>query len=414
MRIINIIIIILCSLYISVFGAEIGSHKGNSAEFEMADDEAAVVEDTWTLNFINTAKNSLFGFFGYGTDDKVNNITPQPSARSESQISSSECTERVEKAKELISSDKIDDAIDILLGILEMYPDDKDSYLPNMLIGTALLTVKNDPSPAVGFLYNAVILSNWTDTISIANLAAALSLDNDAVLAERVAMKGIDSKAEKSRFVLGQSLGRIYEAKGDYTGASDWYLMAALDNPSESVEPWIKASTMKFPPKAQDYEVAESVLLRAFPNHPNSAEILFLLAMALHRKDRLEQALQVYKRATVLDPSVKDLMAMYATALHATMRFEEALVAYQYAVDQAPKNSVLFANYAICLCDPAVGRMDAGRSMIALAKQIQVSTAAEDIQTAETMCGSAVKTDLTAGADERAPLTSELNSNSEL
>lgn len=345
------------------------------------------------LGYMETAKRSMYSLFGY-PDETEQKQTPPARRQRVPQITSAEVEERVGISKELIQLGRVDEAIDVLLGVLEKDPAESDAYLPNMMVGTALLTEKNKAGMATGFLYEAVALSNWTDVTSIANLVAALTLENDAPLAERVAMRGIDVAGDGAVFVLAQSLGRVNEAKGNYTGAADWYLAAALKDPEQSVEPWIKATTLKFPTAYQELEVAESVLLRAFPHHPNSAEVLFLLASVLHRRDRIPQSLPIYKRALSLDGDRKEAHAMYATALHASALFDEALPVYQRAVELSPDNAVLMANYAICLCDPSVARFALGRAAVRLAQDIAANATtaspgvgAADIQTAIDMCG---------------------------
>lgn len=352
---------------------------------------AATESSTVLDGFVASARGSLLALFGYPIPAEGKKLTRSPAKKSE--IASAEVDERVKHAQELIDARRVDDAIDVLLGVLERVPEDKDGFLPNLLLGTALLTEKKLPAPATGFLYEAVHLSNWTDTVSIANLVAALHLDNDTQLAERVAMRGLDiGKAKNvsgSVFVLGQSVARLYESKGDYATAADWYLSSALENPAESEDPWIGASTMKFPPAHQKLDIAESVLLRAFPHHPNSPEILFLLGLALHRLDRISQALPIYRRALALDSSRKDLTAMYATALHADGKFQDAVAVYTKALELAANdnNPVLLANFAMCLCETSVGLYDQGRKLVQAARAMKPSgNAAEDIEVASDMC----------------------------
>ena len=354
------------------------------------------LESATFTSMLQQARGSLYSLFGFeasGGDSTVSVMQPKRPA----QISSQDVAERVEVSQELISLGRVDEAMDVLLTVLEKEPEDRDAFLPNMLLGTALLTVKQRAGEATGFLYQAVALSNWTDASSIANLVAALSLDGDRALAQRVAMRGIAVAGPGSIYVLAQSLGRASEASGNFTGAAEWYLMAALNDSAQSAEPWIKASTMKFPAEHQRLDIAESVLLRAFPHHPNSAEILFLLASVLHRRDRIEQSLPIYRRAVSLDGGRRDVWAMYATALHSTARFDAALPAYATAVQLSPNNAVLMANYAICLCDPAVRRFGEGRAAVELARGISTDGAGAagleapvgtaDIATAAGMCG---------------------------
>ena len=350
--------------------------------------------------YVLTAKTNLLTLFGYPSSSTSSTeggksagaaTTPRP----KSEITSAEVQERVKLARDLITEKRVDDAIDVLLSVMERFPEEADSREANMLLGTALLTEKQLPAAATGFLFNAVTQSNWTDTVSIANLVAALTLDNDTQLAERVAERGISvgqgqqPPVVNTVFYLGQALARLLETKGEYSRAAEWYLSAALDNPSGSDVPWIHASTMKFPAGHQNLSAAESVLLQAFPVHPNSVDILFLLASVLHRLDRIAQALPIYRRAAQLDNSRRDLMAMYATALHASNKFSEAIEAYSKAMELSgtDHNPVLLANFAMCLCEPSIANYQTGRRLVIAARAFAGGAVSDDIQTAHEMCG---------------------------
>ena len=367
------------------------------------DPMASEDDDPWTSSFLATARSSLNALFGLIATSPAPPLPP--SSQAGPKISSSEVRERVELARELLSTNSVDDAIDVLLTVLERSPGDDDSVQPNFILGTAFLTVLNDPHSAVGFLYNAVSLQKWSDPVSIANLCAALSLEGDDALAERVALRGIDvgKASPNTTHILGQSVARLMEKRGDFKGAADWYLSAALSDPGRGVEPWLKASTLKFPEKGQDLEIGESVLLRAFPHHPNSIEVLYLLAQVLHRRERVKESVPIYRRAISLAQSdsdtsparqklVSDALGMYATALHATGKLTEALDAYEKAVNSAGRpNVVLLANYAMCLCDKIVGRNKDGRAMVSRASKVASNSNStvgiEDVLTAERLCG---------------------------
>jgi hypothetical protein len=183
----------------------------------------AATESSVLDGFVATARGSLLALFGYPNSAQVGDKPAQKKKKSE--ITSAEVDERVKQAQEMIAAKRVDEAMDVLLGVLERVPEDKDGFLPNLLLGTALLTEKKLAGAATGFLYEAVHLSNWTDTVSIANLVAALQLENDTQLAERVAMRGLDiGKAQKvpgSVFVLGQSVAKLYESKGELIDARE-------------------------------------------------------------------------------------------------------------------------------------------------------------------------------------------------
>ena len=120
-----------------------------------------------------------------------------------------------------------------------------------------------------------LLQSNWTDPAAVSTLSECLvSQDkNDVLLAERVAARGLSAVQNKDDTgALQAALGLIKSTAGNYTEAADWYLAAALVNPT-NVQYWLQASTMISPNR--DLKFAENVLLQGLESHPNSPALLY-------------------------------------------------------------------------------------------------------------------------------------------
>ena len=96
---------------------------------------------------------------------------------------------------------------------------------------------------------------------------------NDVLLAERVAARGLSAVQNKDETgALQAVLGLNKATAGNYSEAADWYLAAALMNPT-NVQYWLQASTMLSPNR--DLKFAENVLLQGLESHPNSPQLLY-------------------------------------------------------------------------------------------------------------------------------------------
>lgn len=236
-------------------------------------------------------------------------------------------------------------AIEKLLNVLDKFPENIEA---SNLIGACFLA-QNRPDLAEGFLFTAVRLSNWTDFIAVANLAECVRVNKDYLLAEKIALKGLQMSGNADptgtfSFVLGV----VQVSKENYTAAADWFLAAAIQQPS-NIDAWIQASTIEFPPSAFDVRMAENVLMEALRLNPTSALLTFQLGFLFHKTSRVNEAILLYQRALEMDASMSDALSGLATALHAVGRVDDALEVYAEAERAQPTNIVLLSNYAMLL-----------------------------------------------------------------
>lgn len=208
----------------------------------------------------------------------------------------------IETAKSLISQGELNMALGLLLKLAETSPDNLECL---RILGALLLGLQQ-PRVAEEVLYAAVKLSNWTDAISIANLAEAVRLNNDTEVAMRIAFAGLRSLNESHHdfsqaSILRYTIGRIYEDKNIYETAAEWYLTAALID-SLHVEAWLKASTMQFPEDHRNATLAINVLSEGVKRNADNKQLLYSLGIALHMTGKVEEAIVFYSRVLDIDP----------------------------------------------------------------------------------------------------------------
>ena len=253
----------------------------------------------------------------------------------------------VTQAKELIATGKgIDESVvSILLDALEINPDD---YEANYLAGTSLLALRKSEE-AQGFLYKAVVVSNWTEHNGIANLAEALRLTGDFDLAMKVAQKGISQFDNTDPAgMLSFTLGSIFFNKQDYANAADWFLASAIKQ-KVNVALWLKASTLQFPSSSQEINFAKNVILQGIEANPTNADLYLYMGVAMQRDSKFEEAVTFYAEALHLNPSNFDAVVNMATSLHSLGRYDEAMQYYETAYANSPDNVMLVSNYASML-----------------------------------------------------------------
>ena len=223
-------------------------------------------------DFLSWMKSTIFGDYA---DVEVNvdgSATPPP-------LSALQKIELMKKSTENIASGKALESLKDVLSILESDPENEDA---NLVAGT-ILVQENRSEEAKDFLYGAVVASDWSNMIAVAQFCFAMINTKEYDLAEKAAFQALekyknDHKQDKDKDkdkevgtpetkrvfeILGNVLGEIYLRKGDYEDASKWFLTSANANPKGSADIWLKASTMKFPQQARNIETAQSVLMQA-------------------------------------------------------------------------------------------------------------------------------------------------------
>ena len=299
-------------------------------------------------NIIGNAKNSLLSFFGYENKDgnDINLKDYLSKLEQETSIDYDKIGKSMENAKTFISNKQYYEAVDQLLDVLEQAP-----FLgsANALVGASLLALGLNQY-AEGFLYVAITISEWSDTIAIGNLVESLLQGNDINLAEKVSYQGLstlknNNETDTTGF-LAYSLGNINKAKLNYVSAADWYLSSALNNP-DNVQAWLLASTTLFPLGNWDYKFAENVLVQALQYHRNNPDILFKLGYILHTSNpsKVDEAITFYEEALTLKNDHADTLKTLATAYHSIGRFNDAIQLYEKAIQLNDQDLILLSNY---------------------------------------------------------------------
>jgi len=287
----------------------------------------------------------------------------------------------LERGKAAFAGGLWSESIDLLIPLVEHDP---SSLEANQLLGSALLRIGR-PDLAESALFASIHLSNWTDSIAIAELVESLVTNGDLALAEQVGLVGLQ-RAEDSTGILAFAVGTVHTKLLKWSSAADYFLAAALTQPS-NVEAWLRASTLNFPPNQQNYTFAQSVLTKAIESDENNPILLFNFGLALHYDSKVTEAVVFYQEALrVLGEdralSLDGFFATYATALHQTGNAKEADRLYRLAKLQNPRNVVALANHAILLC---TARLREGLVVLATAREVDPGHA--DYMKAAEVCG---------------------------
>lgn len=285
----------------------------------------------------------LEGMFS-GFQGTVRSILGMPKAtQAKLPLAESEIENVVQSSKDLIQNGKLIESLDSLLEIYEINPSHQEC---NSLIGGLLMSIQQT-SLAENFLYSAITLSNWTDSISVSNLAESLRQNAKTDLSLKVLMRGLNAiNNTDPSGTLSRSIGNIYYFEKNYSLAADWFLNAAMSNPvAGGVEDWLKASTMVFPDDGKDFKFAENVLLQAITALPRSSQLFYQLGMVMHLTNREEQAIVFYDETIRLDAMNYPVYASLATAYHTLGSFEKAFEIYTIAANVDGKNVIMLVNF---------------------------------------------------------------------
>jgi tetratricopeptide (TPR) repeat protein len=260
----------------------------------------------------------------------------------------------LQDVEQFIANEKYADAINNLLTILEINPTHQKA---NSLIGSCFLTI-DQSNVAENFLYTAISESNFTDFHAILNFIESLKLNEKYEIAISFILhlksfpEEIIQNFEDSYYSLNYLIGTIYEYQKDYSMAQEWYLSAALKNPTNGnnvAATWLRASTILFPLNEKNLTLAESILLQAIKYNPLNTELIFNLGSLLHATNRILEAKILYEETLRLNPNMTSALANLATILHTIGDLIEAKEYYEKAIFYSTNNSVLLANYALCL-----------------------------------------------------------------
>eukprot|EP01034_Spumella_vulgaris_P026584 gene26584-33185_t len=261
----------------------------------------------------------------------------------------------LEEAKLLLSEGLLNEP---LVKLLAAYDRDPDNQETNSLIGSILLA-QQQFEESEKFLIHASVISNWSDSAAVTNLATAFRHRGDVNSALQALKKGLAGvKNADTNGELGLAIADTLYSAGNYSAAAEWYLGAAKQKGSDA-EVWIKASTVRYPEPGFDEVFATNVLLQAVDVNNQSAELFFNLGLVGHKTGRFDFAVPMYKKALdllmgqgqadVTQTVYFDAVSSLATVLHEQGSFVEAEEFYRVAEKIAPNNVILLSNYATLL-----------------------------------------------------------------
>ena len=294
----------------------------------------------------------------------------------------------IKLAKEYIKNEEYHSAIQQLLGLVNR----KEHQLAFAMIGASLMAL-NRPKLAEGFLYQAVIMSNFTDITSMGNLVEVLRLaekenvnqDEETVrLAEKFGLYCMNSLKQANvtdnTGLIAYSLGSMYIDGEEYSKAADYFLISALQNPV-NVNAWIRASTMKFSQENIDLVFAENVLVKAldYPENKESPDLYYELGSALLQGGRASEAIVLFETAASYVDHPKITIAL-ATAYHTNGGLSEAFTNYEkvmpYIDERVRDNSVdgndilTITNFAKLMCHANVRQFSYGLDLASRALEL--------------------------------------------
>ena len=266
-------------------------------------------------------------------------------------------TKTLDDARSLIVAQDFDEAVKLLLPLIDINPDDKDV---NMLLGSSFLAL-NRADMAENFLYHAVKLTDWSEVTAVSNLAEAIRQNGDLPLAEKILQKGYVALNNTDKTgQLAYQFGTIQEQLENYTSAAEWYLSSALSENGDS-RAWLKASTLLFPAKHWDLALAETILASGVKANPSNPALIFNLGVVMHYTNRFNEAVLLYKEALKKDPLHYAAMSNLATALHSLGEVNSAHMLYESVydatfsnisgqiIDPYPGTATALGNYALLL-----------------------------------------------------------------
>jgi tetratricopeptide (TPR) repeat protein len=278
--------------------------------------------------------------------------TNSSSSSSLKSLNETDIDSMLQEVELLISQEKFADAINSLLTIIETNPTHQKT---NSLLGYCFLTI-DQSDVAENFLYTAIYESNFTDFQAIVNFIESLKFNEkyDLAISFLLHLKSfpeeIVEQLESDYYSLNYLIGTIYEYKKDFPMAQEWYLSAALTNPTNANgAAWLRASTILFPTEEKNLTLAESVLLQAIKANPLNSELLFNLGSLLHATNRILEAKVLYEETLRLNPNMTSALANLATILHTIGQLTDAKGYYEKAILLSTNNTILLVNYALCL-----------------------------------------------------------------
>lgn len=331
-------LIILCSILATFksqnLDASISISTSTPTPIAITDNDS---DGSWTGMFFKGAKKTFTTLFAaLGSTFEVTSGNGKALSLSVDEINT-----LLISANNLINAGEITKSMEHLVTIYESNPDHQETC---SLLGGLLMSLE-EHGLATDILYNAIQLSSWTDSVSVANFAEILRKEEDYELGLKVLFRGLKARNNTDETgLLSRSAGNLFVGQKNYTMAADWFLSAAMKNPT-NIQDWAIASTMLFPRSGHDYIFAENVLLQAVQSNPASPVLYYQLGLVMHFTEREQEAISLYRESLRLQDENNPAISSLATALHAVGDLDNALLEYQKAAIIDPNNSIMLVNY---------------------------------------------------------------------
>ena len=168
----------------------------------------------------------------------------------------------------------------------------------NQLLGTVLVKLQQYARGA-SYLREANELTGWKDPHMVANYIESLRAGGDLETARLVVLKAAYELHPNHSAVLFNS-GLVARDMRDYEVSSQLIRRAAEVDPMY-YSAWDEGTEVMM--LNSDYKQAEEFATLAMKQYPNNHRITFLLGVAKHHQNKLDEALELYQAASKLEPS---------------------------------------------------------------------------------------------------------------
>ena len=98
---------------------------------------------------------------------------------------------------------------------------------------------------------------------------------------------------------------------------------------------------------AKDYVQAKKRLVILVKSHPNSSQLLSMLAVIFHNQGDFDEAIKYYEKSIKIDPKNPDTLSNFGSTLYKKHKFEDALSYFQKAIKQKPDHVLALENAGV-------------------------------------------------------------------
>jgi Tfp pilus assembly protein PilF len=211
----------------------------------------------------------------------------------------------IKSAYEALSREEFETVRTNLEQAVVLQPEDIDA---NQLLGTVLIKLLDFPR-GIGFLAKAVELTAWKDPAILSNYIESLRLGKEWDRAREVVVKSAFELYPDHHTVLYNS-ALVARDLRDLSTAAELLQKSARANP-KYYQSWDEGIEVMM--SNADYVGAEAFAEQANRHFPNNHRFLFLLGVTKHHQTKLDEALELYKRAVAAYPDAEENYAVYST-----------------------------------------------------------------------------------------------------